>query len=438
MRLILIRHGKAENATADMTDSQRPLSRDGRQRLNNAYPTLAHYLRHLPRCQVWTSPKLRALQSAQILCRYMPDVEPIVHDFIADGSPSALSRALSSCSNKDTIVIFGHEPHLSNWVHEMSGLDYSFKKGRAVILYLKPNAPHKAICIGRLGFDQMNDLRQYLLPIDLAMSQLFRNQHRRIIAERDAFLEQADDSTILHQMRIQLRTQLALLDFVKPLCREAVWNAAVTNYIERYQELESLRRIDVIMESIHSSHNWQLEPLARAMEIDRNHEMLQLEDRFSQPVVEEAYHECLSTALEAMSTFDNPTKLHSFVSEQFAKRYKDVRRRAKKCDISDLDSLLALRAECMTLRYIFEFFAPLVDETIARQYQSVRRLDRYIGLYRHAIYNLQLLDSQFKDSHEPGITLALTTFHELQNQYMNQIRTTILDTLENMPKSPKD
>ena len=44
MRLILIRHGQAEASSADGSDFRRALTPAGRERLENAYPSLARYL----------------------------------------------------------------------------------------------------------------------------------------------------------------------------------------------------------------------------------------------------------------------------------------------------------------------------------------------------------------------------------------------------------
>ena len=81
MRLILIRHGQAEASSADGSDFRRALTPAGRERLDNAYPSLARYLNAKASCEVWTSPKTRALQTAEVLCRYMPDVSPEIKPF---------------------------------------------------------------------------------------------------------------------------------------------------------------------------------------------------------------------------------------------------------------------------------------------------------------------------------------------------------------------
>lgn len=138
MRLIFIRHGQAEDATENIGDARRVLTAKGKERLENVYPAFARYLNSKKHCEVWTSPKARALETANVLCRYMPGVKPLTQNFLEEGNFDAFCRAIRAHDHGETLVVVGHEPYLSDWVREMTGLDVHFKKGRGEMLYLSP------------------------------------------------------------------------------------------------------------------------------------------------------------------------------------------------------------------------------------------------------------------------------------------------------------
>ena len=245
MRLILIRHGQAEASSADGSDFRRALTPAGRERLENTYPSLARYLNAKSSCEVWTSPKTRALQTAEVLCRYMPDVSPEIKPFLENGDLDAFADAIRSHKHGDTLVIVGHEPYLSDWVRAMTGLDVHFKKGCGEMLYLPPHAPERAIRIAGIDFDQMKTLDLFSVPVGVGIATLIERQHKQIVKARDTFLDDPDDSDALSALRVALRSQYALLEFIEPYCSQKPFRKAERLYLSLYDDLEELRAIIV-------------------------------------------------------------------------------------------------------------------------------------------------------------------------------------------------
>lgn len=425
MRLILLRHGKAVDRDKATLDDDRPLTREGRAQLEHYYPILAHYLRQLPRCAVWTSPLVRARESADILCRYLPEVEPRIMPFVSAPSFSGLSRALSQCKMNDTVLIIGHEPFLSDWTRKMTGLDTHYRKGRGMLFYLEPTRPDKALCIKPLDFEDITALRTYLLPADVALADIIRSQHEQIEATRRRFLGEAADPLCAHDMRVALRIQYALLDFIRSSCDEAPFVEAEEDYKALYDQLEELRSMDAISESIRAADP-ALAPLADALAADRKAEMSGLKATLKLAESADTFNEALHATMAALATVRSQQQLSDLVDAQLEQRYHAIRRYAGKCDIDHIFELEHLRDMCKTLRYIFEFFGPLANYTTSRRYYFVRHLNSLIGKYADTRNSVIYLNQRYSRRSDPALHRALDAYIALQSKervrYGNQLQ----------------
>lgn len=416
MRLILIRHGQAEASSADGSDFRRALTPAGRERLENAYPSLARYLNAKASCEVWTSPKTRALQTAEVLCRYMPHVSPEIQPFLEDGDIDAFADAIRNHRHGDTLVIVGHEPYLSDWVRAMTGLDVHFKKGCGEMLYLPPHAPERAIRIAGIDFDQMKTLDLFSVPVGVGIATLIERQHKQIIKARDTFLDDPDDSDALSALRVALRSQYALLEFIEPYCDLKTFHKAERLYLSLYDDLEELRGINAILKTIHNSRKLELFPLADAMIIEQNSAVMNLCDHLSREDSEEDYNEALHQTIAALMTATETAPLEQLAREQFASRYHLVEKAVLTTDFTDLQSIERLRALCKTSRYLFEFFSPLADYQLAQQYLRIRRLNQRLSIYCDTFYNIDQLQERLSEDDNPLVTRAMRLYTQMMRQ----------------------
>lgn len=416
MRLILIRHGQAEEAAADQTDFHRALTMAGKERLENAYPSLARYLNAKNHCEVWTSPKTRALQTAEVLCRYMPDTAPQVQPFLEEGDFQAFCKAIASHDHGETIVVIGHEPYLSDWVREMTGLDVHLKKGCGEMLYLPPAQPEQAIRINGINFDHMKNLDLFSVPLGVSISSLIEDQHHRIIKARDTFLADPDDSEALSQLRVALRSQYALLQFIEPYCKIKPFHKAERLYLSLYDDLEEMRGINAILKTIHNSRKLELFPLADAMVIEQNSAVMTLCDHLSREDSEEDYNEALHQTIAALMTATETAPLEQLAREQFASRYHLVEKAVLDTDFTDLQAIERLRALCKTSRYLFEFFSPLANYPLAKQYLRIRRLNQRLSVYCDTFYNVDQLQEMLGEDDSPAISRGMRIYTQMMRQ----------------------
>ena len=141
MRLLVIRHGMAgdrdEFAFTGRPDAERPLTKDGRDKMKRAAEGLRSQIKQLD--LIASSTLVRAVQTAEILADVFGGKDLATVDALApERAPDDLLPWLRSHEQDFTIAVVGHDPHLSflvGWL--LTGRHESFvelKKGGAVLL----------------------------------------------------------------------------------------------------------------------------------------------------------------------------------------------------------------------------------------------------------------------------------------------------------------
>jgi phosphohistidine phosphatase len=122
----LLRHGEAVPHDSK-PDDERELTPRGRRQAEVAGSALAKLGAEFAAC--YTSPKLRALETAQLACRSL-NIEPAADVAIAGRfSRDDVVELLHAHDGDDRILIVGHEPTFSQVVHDFTGAEIDFKKG---------------------------------------------------------------------------------------------------------------------------------------------------------------------------------------------------------------------------------------------------------------------------------------------------------------------
>ena len=105
-----------------MPDSERPLSERGVRQAESAGRALARLDVRLDACL--TSPKLRALQTAQLACELLgvtPTVEPTL-----SGEPFDVHSLIEGLED---VMLVGHDPSFTLLVHDLTGAQARLRKG---------------------------------------------------------------------------------------------------------------------------------------------------------------------------------------------------------------------------------------------------------------------------------------------------------------------
>jgi phosphohistidine phosphatase len=117
--LWLLRHAEAADG---LPDDERPLTARGARHAEAAGKALARLGASVDVCL--TSPKLRALQTAQRACESL-DLEPTIESRLAGEpfDPYELTAGLSD------VLLVGHDPSFSLVLHDLTGAQARMRKG---------------------------------------------------------------------------------------------------------------------------------------------------------------------------------------------------------------------------------------------------------------------------------------------------------------------
>jgi phosphohistidine phosphatase len=115
VRLLVFRHGIAEDTAADGTDASRVLTAEGVTRTRKSARALARLCD--PPDVILTSPKARARQTADAAADAFGSATEVLAE-LADGPPEPALHALARRS-EETVMIVGHEPMLSELVEQI-------------------------------------------------------------------------------------------------------------------------------------------------------------------------------------------------------------------------------------------------------------------------------------------------------------------------------
>jgi phosphohistidine phosphatase len=117
--LWLLRHAEAQDGTPD---SERALTDRGIRQAEAAGRALAALDVHIDTCL--TSPKVRAVQTAQLACESLgvtPTIEPAL-----SGEPFDVRELVAGLGD---VMLVGHDPSFSLTLHDLTGTQSRMRKG---------------------------------------------------------------------------------------------------------------------------------------------------------------------------------------------------------------------------------------------------------------------------------------------------------------------
>jgi phosphohistidine phosphatase len=125
-QLWFLRHGEAE-PHGPSNDDDRALTDRGREQSLSA--GLALQVLDVAFQYVFTSPKVRAVDTARLACRAL-GCEPVVHPPLRQEFDVREATALLLAAGDDRrILLVGHEPDFSQVIHDLTGARIDLKKG---------------------------------------------------------------------------------------------------------------------------------------------------------------------------------------------------------------------------------------------------------------------------------------------------------------------
>jgi len=128
--LIIVRHGEAEPQIEGKDDKDRKLVKKGVKQMKR----VANFIDELGLNidKVVSSPYLRAYQSAEEIINKLgvDSIKIETYDELEpDKDPSEFIGKLKEFQDNITVLVVGHEPHLSNLIKALTGANVELKKG---------------------------------------------------------------------------------------------------------------------------------------------------------------------------------------------------------------------------------------------------------------------------------------------------------------------
>lgn len=136
MIVVFIRHGTAEKAKNNDGDAQRALTPDGREKITRAAAGIARLLSGSAGLFLWSSPLVRARQTAEILAEQMGLSKPVICAFLTEQSWDSTAAALLALPADACVLLVGHEPMLGVWCEDLCGAHLPFRRGAAAAVKL--------------------------------------------------------------------------------------------------------------------------------------------------------------------------------------------------------------------------------------------------------------------------------------------------------------
>ena len=256
--LVLVRHGKALPLSDGQQDIDRPLSEAGVRSLKASLPhQLAMLDDDVKTVEVWSSPALRAIQTAKLLegalgkrkVRIDGDIRECESLWAQDEDAFIADLRTSTA---DTVFAVGHNPFVEDVANSLADAEIPCATGGLVCLSLDlPGAaegetPSETGEARLLWFAQGPVSQRWKTLVKL--EEAIADAADTVESRREAFFDDPDDIETLHKFRVSIRTLRSLIAFVKPW-QDVRQNAATQSDLREIVGYTSkLRELDVFAE----------------------------------------------------------------------------------------------------------------------------------------------------------------------------------------------
>ena len=164
MKIILARHGTAEDKASSAKDEDRNLVKEGREQADLLGRVLAATIGRVD--AIWSSPLARAMQTAEIASKHLEKKPAIEEELAIGGDLEQLSWKMHR-ESLPNLMLVGHQPDLGRLAARLLGFvsEVSLKKGGLCIVETKDPAKQVGRAVATLDPKQYMDIlegREYV------------------------------------------------------------------------------------------------------------------------------------------------------------------------------------------------------------------------------------------------------------------------------------
>ena len=138
MRLIILRHGKAQEHALSMKDRDRKLADRGIEKIKNQTELIASYLKDTSSVKIISSPAARCAQTAKLVAEGL-GINTDEIDYFEEFYFGEIYKNIKIINSQfaeghDTVILSGHMPNVAYIGLELTRDDYRFKTGSFLVL----------------------------------------------------------------------------------------------------------------------------------------------------------------------------------------------------------------------------------------------------------------------------------------------------------------
>ena len=329
--LILVRHAKTEPRSPEIEDHQRQLTSAGIRSAKAALPRALSLVENPKEWRIWSSPALRAWQTAEIVADALGLDEIEKNPNLYSDEVMALRSSL--VEEKGNLIMVGHNPYLEEFADNLCPHHLQLNKS-SVVCYTFPEGDLHSAELA--WFVQGPDSTRWetLVQMESAM----QRAARKASGAAWAFFDEPKNPDHLHELRASLRDCLTLLDFAEPYMKRKAHRRTRETIESFYRDASELRKLAIPSQT---AEQWSSIPFVtpeaqrmydrlRVMEAERNRIIVKLQAPARQKAFHEASQELRS--IEWRSIVEAEGVERSELRHRFKKMKRDVREARERFD----------------------------------------------------------------------------------------------------------
>ncbi len=248
--LVLVRHGKTEDVSETGMDIDRKLTASGIRALEVSFPRTFSLLGEEPDVVIWSSPAVRALQTAGVVAEAVDvgsiDVHQSLYDQDVDGLLAELEAAMPAL-DCGALVLVGHVPFMDELSLRLADVELRFNKGAVAAISLDEGKATEKGCTLRwyvagpasFSWDAMAIVEAQARELAVSLSDAL-----------DAFLAEPDDPEALRYFRVNLRRLRSVLAFLAPWLAKKQVRRNAEDMRGLLDATTRLRGIDILSDTV--------------------------------------------------------------------------------------------------------------------------------------------------------------------------------------------
>lgn len=426
MKLILLRHGIAEDRDLVKPDHLRELTEEGIWELQENAGFLYLYLQE-QEVRLISSPLVRSIQTADILKETGLGTYQAM-DFVAGGNIDDLKKLVRTRPDI-THVIVGHSPYLEEWVYAITSQHLDMKKGSACLIEITDEETFTGFLTWYLPIDKYDRLidfgsfRESVTRFRQDIEDIIEKYRQIILEHRGIYLREPQEIESVHKLRVKIRQFRSLVSFFKPFMKKKQYRTIQDTLSAMAQECAYLRELDVLIEEWESrlddfeeagltgEHFLEVLHTERKSEQDRLYEVLE------KPAFARDLGEVEAQLFAAIDTGDTMyLDLNELVMDTVQAWHDEIRAGYEAIDTNDLAIIHALRIRAKKMRYVMEVFGLSEAADTKEMHREIKRWQEVLGNITDANRNSDAVMEIAEKYPESPIDEELRIFRDLQEQ----------------------